>query len=292
MKRNAKLLLILLLAVLLALLIAPHIAAADLGDFGGGDFGGGSDDWIGFACTACVEIGVNEPRLIPFLILAFLIFLAVVEIRVHIRKKKGLIDSYTRFSDVLTIEAYKEKDPNFSEEAVKTKLSNLYFKIVDCRMRRDAAPIRPYLCDELYERLQKEFDGHRAQGVTHCSERVAILDVALRGVARKDGAYKLIAVLETRQTEFTRADADGKILSGSDSTERFVTSEILLTRPVDAQTVTVDAKVQQWHCPNCGAPLSLNESAKCPYCDSVLDFDVSEWKIESIKTIRSIEQKT
>ena len=38
-------------------------------------------------------------------------------------------------------------------------------------------------------------------------------------------------------------------------------------------------------CPNCGAPLSVNESAKCPYCDTVLTFQDHDWTIYAVKGI-------
>ena len=66
--------------------------------------------------------------------------------------------------------------------------------------------------------------------------------------------------------------------------EKFMTYEWDLSRPTG--TVTEQAgEVTERHCPNCGAPLSVNESAKCPYCDTVLTFQDHDWTIYAVKGI-------
>ena len=47
-----------------------------------------------------------------------------------------------------------------------------------------------------------------------------------------------------------------------------------------AQTVT---------CPNCGAPLDLNATAKCQYCGAVIQSADFDWVL---KTIKGISQQT
>ena len=44
-------------------------------------------------------------------------------------------------------------------------------------------------------------------------------------------------------------------------------------------------EITQINCPNCGAPLSINTTAKCPYCDSVITLDSHDWAITAIKGI-------
>ncbi|MBQ1291811.1 MAG: zinc-ribbon domain-containing protein [Lachnospiraceae bacterium] len=43
------------------------------------------------------------------------------------------------------------------------------------------------------------------------------------------------------------------------------------------------------NCPNCGAPLSINETAKCPYCGTVVTVPNTDFVISSI---RGLKQKT
>ena len=42
------------------------------------------------------------------------------------------------------------------------------------------------------------------------------------------------------------------------------------------------------HCPNCGAPLDVNHSAKCEYCGQVITVDDYDWVISQIKGISQV----
>ena len=41
-------------------------------------------------------------------------------------------------------------------------------------------------------------------------------------------------------------------------------------------------------CPSCGAPLDINASARCPYCDSVIQRADHDWVICSIKGVSQV----
>ena len=60
--------------------------------------------------------------------------------------------------------------------------------------------------------------------------------------------------------------------------------EWTLIRPQGQKTGEA-APMQSVHCPSCGAPLSINHSAKCPYCDSVVTLSEHDWVIYEIKGI-------
>jgi rubrerythrin len=42
-------------------------------------------------------------------------------------------------------------------------------------------------------------------------------------------------------------------------------------------------------CPNCGAPLEINQSAQCPYCGSVINAEAYDWVISAV---RGLSQRT
>ena len=115
-------------------------------------------------------------------------------------------------------------------------------------------------------------------------ERISVLDVNLRGFFQEGGDDHLVAELKTRITDYTVDETTGKVVSGSSTAEKFMTYEWDLSRPTG--TITEQAgETTVKHCPNCGAPLSVNESAKCPYCDMVITFKDHDWTIYAVKGI-------
>jgi len=47
--------------------------------------------------------------------------------------------------------------------------------------------------------------------------------------------------------------------------------------------------MQTVNCPNCGAPVEINASAKCPYCGSVITLEEHDF---ALNAIRAISQQT
>jgi len=41
-------------------------------------------------------------------------------------------------------------------------------------------------------------------------------------------------------------------------------------------------------CPKCGAPLDINQTARCPYCGSVVTINNEDWALNNIKGISQI----
>ena len=56
----------------------------------------------------------------------------------------------------------------------------------------------------------------------------------------------------------------------------------------DVPAPTTTSSTQTMNCPNCGAVVDVNKSAKCPYCDSVLNAATHGWVIT---TIQGLEQR-
>lgn len=46
-----------------------------------------------------------------------------------------------------------------------------------------------------------------------------------------------------------------------------------------------DKPMQTVNCPNCGAPVEINASAKCPYCGSVITLEEHDFALNAIRAI-------
>jgi hypothetical protein len=75
------------------------------------------------------------------------------------------------------------------------------------------------------------------------------------------------------------------VISGSKERQKIMTYEYALSRPIERRAKQNDAGEFVRVCPNCGAELTVNETVKCPYCDSVVTFGDHDWTVYSIKGI-------
>ena len=58
--------------------------------------------------------------------------------------------------------------------------------------------------------------------------------------------------------------------------------EWTLTRKRGIRTGVNDG-IRVQNCPNCGAAININRTAKCPYCDSIITVEAHDWAVSNIK---------
>ena len=289
--------LLFLLTVLLiaAFVLVPRTGSADLGDFsGGGDYGGGgggsdwgSSDW-GSSSSGSYSSrsgGSCDGSDLIIVVIVVVVILIITFSKSKQQKKTAPGAIRTAASMLSPISELQSRDPNFSPEDFKEWLQNLYFKMQDCCQKRDVEPIRPYFADALWQQFNRQMQQLKAAHRTNYVERIAVLSVTLCGCYQDKGEDVIIAEIYARITDYTLDDETGKVVAGSRDHEKFMTYEYALSRPIGKKTEPRAEGVSERHCPNCGAPLSVNESIKCPYCDSVLTFSDHDWTVYSIKGI-------
>lgn len=311
--KNYKKLFALTLVLLLALSLLAINAIADFGGFSGGsDYGGGgwdsggSSDWGGSDWGGSDYGGSDYYYYgggtggsgggdisIFYIAGAVLVFIIIVALLSAKAKKGGKSvapgAAATPLETLRPISELKTVDPNFSEDDMKQRISNLYVQMQNAWQAKNLESLRPYFTDAQYAQFDRQLQEFRKSGCTNYIENIAVLDVELRGWAEDDTVQKLVAMLNTRIIDYTVNDASGKIVAGDKRTEKFMTYEWTLIRSKGMLTEVQESDNSQGtmarHCPKCGAPLDLNRSAKCPYCDSVISAEDYDWVISQIKGI-------
>ena len=287
----------LVLAILLCvslLFCFLSFAGADFGDFGGdGDYGGGGDggdwdfDWgdSGGGTSVIASDGTTTSTLIMFVILVALL---VIFMSRNKKKNNTAGPAPTDTSTLTPIAQYTALDPGFSASELEAKLSNLYVQMQQCWTAKDISSLRPYFTDAYYAQMDRQLDQHRQLHRTNYVERIAVLSSRLLGYRQLGGNDFIVAELQARIVDYTLYDDSGALVSGSKTAEKLMTYEYTLMRPTGQKTVP-ETESAVTNCPNCGAPVNINRTAQCPFCDSIITVNNQSFVISSI---RGISQQT
>ena len=242
-------------------------------NFSGGDGGEGDSD-VGFGGVILF--------LIIFILIPWLVIRRMVKGLKKAEKRVSAAQGATPTTDLLPMETIAQWDPDFSAEAITQRLSNLYVQMQNNWTARDITPLRGDFTDAQFAQYDRQLQKYRNDGQTPVVERIAVLGVTLEGVKRSDVHDILIANLSTRITTYTLDDKTGEVVRGSKTDEKFMQYEWTLVRPVGAKTITQSGD-DAFNCPNCSAPVKINQSAQCPYCSSVITKGDYDWVIAGIK---------
>lgn len=258
------------------------------GDYGGGydyDYGGGySYSYVGSSSSRSSEAGDAGTQAVAFILLLFLIIGILAASAGSVQEDESRASGAEELPALEPIDYYSDVDPQFSSSRLEQKLSNLYVQMQQCWQEKDIEPLRPYFTDAYFSQLDRQLAAYRRSGVTNYVDRPAVLRVKLEGWRREDEEDHIYATVKTRIVDYKLNDATGELISGSRTAEKFMTYRYHLTRPVGEVSERPDG-LRAVSCPNCGAPLAINETAKCPFCGSIVTAASHDFVIARIEGI-------
>ena len=299
MKWTAK---ILVFVLCILLMMLPAFAGADFGDFSGdSDYGGSWDsgsDWSSSSWdsdyssgsyydddsdVSGIDIGISLAVMAAIVVLSL-----IIDVSEKRKKKKQQNKPQgaqrTPDSRLQPLGDLAVTDPSFDANAMQEKISNLYVQMQNCWTDKNIESLRPYFTDAFFTQMERQLNGLKSRGLTNHVDRIAVLGVNLRGFYKQGGDEHLIVELRTRIVDYTVQDSDKKLVSGDRNREKFMTYEWDMCR-AEGSVTTREGTMQSVSCPGCGAPLSINTTAKCPYCGRVVTLDEHDWALCAIKGI-------
>lgn len=288
---------------LLAVCLAAVPTRADFGDFSGdsdygGDWGGsdwGGSDWDddddyyyygGTSSYGSNSGGGGGSWFITFLVIALIIIFVMKG-----KNNKGGANARpvnaggTFTTGLRPMNEYTTLDANFDLQAFSEKLSNLYVKMQNGWTDKEIEPLRPYFTDGLFTQMERQIHAYKTKGQTNYVERIAVLSVTPRGFRQSGGEDHIYVELQARIVDYTLEDSTGRLVSGDKTREKFMTYEWDVSRASGQMTQKDTEEAQKTICPSCGAPLDVNASARCPYCDTVITRQQTDWAVCAIKGI-------
>ena len=185
---------------------------------------------------------------------------------------------------VNNIAGLKAKDPNFSESKFLEDAGNLYVRLQNAWTARDLEPVRTKLSEELYAKSERQVQAFIDRAQTNHIDRISVLNSSIVGCTSDDTNDIITVQLTARIVDYVTDDKTGNVLRGSKDRELFMTYQWTYIRSLGKTTGAVDGTDDK-HCPNCGAPIDLNQSAVCEYCGAVVKSGDYDWVVSNIKGI-------
>jgi tellurite resistance protein len=273
------------------------------GGGGGGGFYGGGSGGGGGLIYALIRLVVEVPVVgIPLLVLV-----VVVTVSGGRRAQRGRQARLIRGEGARVVRrrsqawgaSVREADPDFDEAAFLGRVKQAFERAQRSWCDQDLGAIQHFVTDGVYERfslqIEEQKEDHWRQGM----DGLAVGEPRLVHFARGRRFETITARIEFRADIHRVHLVTGEQLPGSRiPRERFAECWTFVRRR-GARSRGEDGLLEG-RCPNCGAPLELNQSARCGSCEAFVrsgEFDwvlseitqASEWRPEDEEDVPGVE---
>ena len=174
----------------------------------------------------------------------------------------------------------KASDPQFDQEAFRARVQQAFFALQQAWQDRDLHASRPFMSPGLYlgwsSQVQQLIDLHKKNVLDGL--RVDAVDVVkvVHGQAFDDVTVRVTATTADYEVD----ERTGKIIFGSRDASQF-TEYWTFQRSVGVQTTS--RSILDKVCPNCGAPLEINQVGECRYCKAAVTSGRFDWVLSRIE---------
>lgn len=258
------------------------------GSFGGGGFssGGGS-----FSSYSSNTPGVETNALTGFIILLFVIifgahFLYEKTQRGHHQKIRSNTigrrrwGSISRQQEQKVIQRIRSNEPAFDAEAFKKRFQIAFYSIQEAWQQQAIATVQHFLSDGIMERFSLQIREQQELGYRNKMEQVRITESNL-------AHYHLGTHFETLYVRVVASAIDSRVslttgahISGSKSPESFVEFWTFIRRRGVVSKLANG--LFEGNCPNCAAPIRLNQQGNCNSCQASIRNGQHDWILSEI----------
>ena len=256
------------------------------GGGGGGSFGGGGDgDGSLYLIYVLVRLVIAYPAIgIPLLILAVATFFVGASRGwwKHQDRVIGRARPVRRMqASRVSASSLRATDPAFDEDRFLARVRTAFDKAQASWCAQDLEPLRPFVSDGVFERFSLQVEEQQLDG---WRQGMADVSVGTPTIVHVESGqhFDNVTVRIPFEADIHRVDREsGQRIRGSKLPRNSFSECWSFLRRRGTKTLEGEGLIEG-KCPNCGADLTMNQSAKCQYCECLARSGRFDWVLVEI----------
>jgi len=174
----------------------------------------------------------------------------------------------------------KTADPHFDPQVFRGRVQQAFMALQQAWQDRDLHASRPFMSPGLYlgwsSQVQQLIDLHKKNVLDGLHVDAVDVVKVVHGQAFDDVTVRIAATCADYEVD----ERNGKVIFGSKTQSQFVE---YWTFQRSVATQTTDRSILDKVCPNCGAPLEINQVGECRYCNAAVTSGRFDWVLSRIE---------
>jgi len=174
-----------------------------------------------------------------------------------------------------------EHDATFDEAVFLGRVEACFMKVQRSWCAHELGPIRPFVSDGLFERFELQLAEQQLLGYRDRMERLEI-EPSLLAEAEVEGPFEVVTVrVRARAADYSVSLESGDFVAGSMDVASFAEYWSFVRR-TSAKSGSRKGGLMEGSCPNCGAPITMNQWSHCRHCKAMLRSGEHDWVLTEI----------
>lgn len=165
----------------------------------------------------------------------------------------------------------------FNEAMFKTKVDNIFVKILSAIMKQDLSEVRHFMNDELYNKLNDKVEKLKSSGQRQMYDELNVKDTSVYNRHIENNKEVISAIIDSRYMDYVIDMNTGNLLKGDDTRRIERRYYLQFEKNLSTKEIGLVRK-----CPGCGASISVNSSGKCEYCGSIFNQEDYDYVLVSL----------
>ncbi|HEY8677243.1 MAG TPA: TIM44-like domain-containing protein [Candidatus Dormibacteraeota bacterium] len=179
--------------------------------------------------------------------------------------------------------AIRSHDPAFDENVFLGEVQRLFFAVLEAWTALKPALSQGVMASVIWEEQRAQIADYRARGWRNVLPGLTLTSAVIAGAASDSGFDTATVRINAASGDYDLETGTGRLLRG-DSRPFDWTEDWIFQRPASAMTGQPGTITSQ-ACPNCGAPVNVDVTSICPFCDAAIISGKFGWSLTRIDRV-------
>ncbi|MBR3720459.1 MAG: TIM44-like domain-containing protein [Clostridia bacterium] len=201
-----------------------------------------------------------------------IIWLIIIIVIIVFTSKKGTTTTPSLVklqSNAAAIAKLKELIPDFDDKKFLQDGYQMFLDVEDAWMNFELDKVHNIITDEMFNMYESQLSSMEIKGEQNIMNGFVLRDSAISNCVDQNDNVEVTAKYIIEFYDYIIEKESGKVLRGSK------TNKLRMYYDFTFIMKNTDEKID--HCPNCGAPVEVNASGMCPYCNSKIVGENTSW---------------
>ena len=202
----------------------------------------------------------------------FVVWIIIIVIIIVLTSKKGTTTAPPLGklqSNAVAIAKLKELIPGFDDKKFLQDGYQMFLDVEDAWMNFNLDKVHNIITDEMFNMYESQLSSMEIKGEQNIMNGFVLRDCAISNCTDQNDNVEVTAKYIIEFYDYIIEKESGKVLRGSK------TNKLRMYYDFTFIMKNTDEKIDK--CPNCGAPVEVNASGVCPYCNSKIVGENTSW---------------